>query len=219
MLKNIRSSLRELNRERKERRYIRNEPQRWAARGYAAPSPAAIKRAVILRNGIPNGIWVETGTYKGDTAALLAQNSSKVYTIEPAQQLFEDAKKRFASTPNVEVIQGISEEIFPQLIPRLSGQVNFWLDGHYSTGVTFQGPTDCPLVEELACIEANLRNFSRVAVLIDDIRYCINPASHQFSGYPKLDVLVDWARKNGLEWHIEHDMFIARTPSPMNMHT
>lgn len=208
---NLRSSLRKLNARRKEMRSLRKEPELWAKRGYAPPSPSFIKHQVILRNGIPDAIWVETGTYKGDTAAVLSDNAKKVFTIEPAHQLFVAAKERFASKPNVEVVHGLSEEVFPQLIPKLTGEINFWLDGHFSTGVTYQGPKDTPIEEELACIEKYLGNFSSVAVLIDDIRYFINPSSHDFTGYPKIDLLVDWAKRNNLEWHIEHDIFVAKT--------
>lgn len=211
ILNNLKSSLRELNARRKEKRSLDNEPKQWAERGYAAPSPSFIKHQVILRNGIPDAIWVETGTYKGDTAAILSDHAKRVFTIEPAQHLFAAAKIRFTSKPNVEVIHGLSEEVFPQLIPKLSGEINFWLDGHFSTGVTHQGPKDSPIEEELACIEKHLDNFSNIVVLIDDIRYFINPSSHDFTGYPKIDVLVDWAKRNDLEWHIEHDMFVAKT--------
>lgn len=202
--------LKKINARRKERRALRKEPELWAQRGYAPPSPAFIKHQVVLRNGITGATWVETGTYKGDTSALLAENSKRVFTIEPADHLFAAAKKRFASKPNVEVIHGLSEEVFPRLIPTLTGDVNFWLDGHFSSGITHQGPKDTPIEEELACIESHIRNFTRLAVLVDDVR-CFNPALPNCAGYPKLDVLVDWARKNHLEWHIEHDIFVAKS--------
>jgi hypothetical protein len=98
-----------------------------------------------------------------------------VYTIEPADHLYEAAKRRFASTANVEVIHGLSEEVFPQLIPKLSGEINFWLDGHFSSAVTHQGPKDTPIEDELDCVEKHIRNFSRFVVLVDDVR-CFNPA-------------------------------------------
>lgn len=197
----------------REQKDKRKQYREWAERRFAAPSPTFVKNEVILRNGIPNAIWVETGTYKGDTSSLLSKGAKKVYTIEPAEQLYLDAKSRFKNSGNVEVIQGISEEVFPKLLPTLSGEINFWLDGHYSTGVTYQGPKDCPLVEELASIEKHLKNFPKIVILIDDVRYCANPSIHQFSGYPKLDVLVDWAHKNNLYWHIEHDTMVIKNPS------
>lgn len=197
----------------KDRKAMRQQYRDWAKRGFAAPSPTFVKNEVILRQGVRNATWVETGTYKGDTSALLSQTAKKVYTIEPAEQLFLEAKERFRNTQNVEVINGLSEQVFPSLLPTLSGPVNFWLDGHYSTGITFQGPKDCPLIEELDSIEKNLNNFSQVVILIDDVRYCVNPEIHQFSGYPKLDTLVEWANKNNLFWHIEHDTMVIKNKS------
>jgi hypothetical protein len=208
-LKKIKSTLSNLNRARKNYRRI-DDFKDWADRNYAAPSPTKVKHQVILRNGLPNATWIETGTYKGDTSALLSKSSKMVYTIEPANALYEAATKRFANTKNIAVINGLSEDIFPTLLPTLTGEMNFWLDGHYSTGITHQGPKDSPVVEELACIEKNIANFSKLVILIDDIRYCANPESHEFSGYPKIDVFVKWANKNNLYWHVEHDTFVIK---------
>jgi hypothetical protein len=194
----------------KDSRSRRSDYRNWAARDYAAPSPSYIKRRVLLRNGIPNATWVETGTYMGETTAFLSEHSNLVFTIEPALQLYEAAKIRFSTKPHVTVIQGISETVFPELIPTLTGEVNFWLDGHFSSGPTHQGPKDTPIEEELACIEKHIKSFSKLVVLVDDVR-CFNPSLPDFSTYPKIDILVDWAKKNNLNWHIEHDIFIART--------
>jgi hypothetical protein len=212
ILKNIKSSLSNLNRLRKEARSV-DEFKAWADRQYAAPSPTKVKHQVILRNGIPNAIWIETGTYKGDTSKILAKNAQQVFTLEPAEILYEAAASRFKAIPNINVIFGSSEEVFPNLLPKVSGEVNFWLDGHYSTGITYQGQQDCPLIEELIQIEKNISNFSQLVIMIDDIRYCINPKIHQFTGYPKIDFFVDWAKNNDLYWHIEHDIFIIKSKS------
>jgi hypothetical protein len=184
----------------------------WRKRQFAAPSPGHIKERVLLRNGIPNAQWVETGTYLGDTTALLSRNARQVYSIEPAPALFEQAARRFRDVPNVKILHGTSEEVFPQLLPTLSGDLNFWLDGHYSAGMTYKGALDTPIAIELACIERNLARFSRMAVLVDDVR-CFDPSIEEFAQYPELDFLVDWARRNRLKWHIEHDIFVARTPT------
>lgn len=206
-LSNIRNKLR-------ARRGQKNEWREWAARSYEAPSPAEIKRAALLRLGGKNATWVETGTFMGDTAALLAKESKGVYTIEPEKTLFELAAARFTGTPHVHVIHGLSESVFPTLLPKLTGHVNFWLDGHYSGGVTHQGPTDCPVRDELLNIENNLSRYDSVAVLIDDIR-CFDPTNPLYKDYPDVDFLVGWARKNNLHWHIEHDIFVAKSKPSM----
>jgi hypothetical protein len=205
MLENLRARIRRA-------KGRKNEELQWALRGYAAPSPSEIKRAVLLRQSTPQSVWVETGTFMGDTAALLAQHCKQVYTIEPEPGLFVQAQARFSGQPKVNVIEGLSEAVFPRLLPTLSGQVNFWLDGHYSGGITHQGPTDCPVREELRHIQENRRHFERLTVMIDDVR-CFDPSVREYADYPPLDELVDWARANRLRWHIEHDIFVARSVS------
>lgn len=182
----------------------------WRKRKYAAPSPHFIKQSRLLRNGFPHATWVETGTFLGHTTSLLAKHAAQVYSIEPEPTLFANAKARFASTGNVEILNGTSEEVFPELLPKVTGDVNFWLDGHYSGGITFQGASDTPIIEELRVISENLGHFRNVCVLVDDIR-CFNPHLPEYATYPSLDVLVNWARAHDMRWHIEHDIFIART--------
>jgi hypothetical protein len=179
-------------------------------RGYASPSPLFIKQNCLLRNGLPNATWVETGTFLGQTTQLLAKHSMHVYSIEPESKLFARAHKLFSKHGNVEILNGTSEDVFPMLLPRIKGDVNFWLDGHYSAGITFKGPKDTPMLDELDSIGRNLDRFGKVCVLVDDIR-CFNPRLPEYTTYPSLHMLVAWAAKHKLDWHIEHDIFIART--------
>lgn len=188
----------------------KNEEFQWIKRGYESPSLLRIKHATLLRIGSKNATWVETGTFLGETTELLAKESKLVFTIEPEPNLFEKAKLRFIGQPHIQVIHGLSENIFPTLLPTLRGNINFWLDGHYSGGITHQGPTDCPVREELSSIEKNLSLYDKVTVLIDDVR-CFNPSIPEYADYPDINFLVDWARKNDLVWHIEHDIFIAKS--------
>lgn len=181
----------------------------WERRKFAAPSPQFIKQTVLLRNGSSGATWVETGTFLGDTTHVLSSAAVRVYSIEPEPTLFANAVKRFETTANVEIINGISEKVFPDLLPKLSGDICFWLDGHYSAGPTYQGPRDTPIVDELDCIEKNIVHFGKMVVMIDDVR-CFDPSNTSYPSYPPIDFLVDWARKNKLNWHIEHDIFVAR---------
>lgn len=156
---------------------------------------------------------METGTYLGDTTSMLAKISNQVYSIEPEKNLYANAIKRFAKIGNVKIINGTSEVVFPGLLPKISGDVNFWLDGHFSGGITFQGKLDTPILEELRQISENLPHYSNVAVMVDDVR-CFNPTVPEYANYPSIDSLVDWAHLNGFEWHIEHDIFVAIKTTP-----
>jgi hypothetical protein len=180
----------------------------WKKRDFANQSPQFIKEKVFERNGIPGGTWVETGTFKGETTAFLSSLGGMVHTIEPAEKYYQRAKKKFSTNGLIAVHNGPSEEILPTLLPTLSGDINFWLDGHYSAGSTFKGNTDCPILAELKSIDINRANFKRVTVLIDDIR-CFGTDDANYADYPSLDELVDWARDNNMTWKIEHDIFIA----------
>lgn len=179
----------------------------WSLRDYQSPSPHFIKQLQIFNNAIPDGIWIETGTYLGETTEFLRSKGFKVYTIEPKQEFFEKAKNKFENFNEVIVLKGLSEQVLPELLPRLQGNINFWLDGHYSGGNTFKGPLDTPILKELDALRKNLNNFKNICVMIDDVRM-FNPNIH--SEYPSIDVIVDWARQNSFLWKIEHDIFIAK---------
>ena len=181
----------------------------WGVASFTSPSPYFIKQACVIRNGLKGSTYVETGTYMGDTTALLGLVAERVISIEPKTKLFQLAQLRFKNSKNIEIMHGTSESIFPTLIPTLKGDISFWLDGHYSAGASYQGMKDTPIIEELNEIGKNLPNLGRVVIMIDDIR-CFDPAIQGFEDYPTKSYLVNWADNNKLAWTIEHDIFIAR---------
>lgn len=186
---------------------------KWSAGGYLLPAPPQVKRSVLRRHHIPGATWIETGTFKGDTTAFLAGFADRVVSLEPAPGLFAAAEARFRGAPHVQIVNAPSETAFPGLLADIDGPVCFWLDGHYSAGSTFQGETDTPIGVEMDAIEAALPRLGPVAVLIDDIRL-FDPENPIHAGYPALDAVVDWARRCGLNWKIEYDIFIATRLTP-----
>src|SRR6266852_4231166 len=181
----------------------------WGDRKFAAPSPHFIKQKVLLRNGLRDATWVESGTFMGDTTSVLSRVAKMVYSIEPEPALFSKAEQKFRNTSNVKIIKGLSDDVFPKLLPTISGNVCFWLDGHYSAGITFKGPKDTPILDELAAVGRHIAQMNKIVVLVDDVR-CFDPSNPEFSAYPPVDVLVDWAKEHNLTWHIERDIFIAK---------
>jgi hypothetical protein len=192
---------------------------RWQLGGFEVPPPAAVKRRVLRRHGIRDAPWLETGTGRGTTAAYLASFAPSVITLEPMPDLFVTASTRLRRRSNVEVRNVSSEEGFAAAANTLGPRINFWLDGHYSGGGTFEGSSDTPVLHELEIISGLLRAGAQVATFIDDARlFAVErseiPSRHR-SGYPPLSTLVSWAQDNGLNWVIEHDIFIARTMAPV----
>ena len=177
------------------------------------PAPPRVKRAVLRRYGATEGTWVETGTYRGDTTAFLARAAQHVYSIEPGPDLARDARERFAADSRVTIVEGLAEDRLAEVLDGIeAGPVSFWLDGHYSAGVTHRGPSETPIRAELAVVEKHLDRLTPVSVLIDDVR-CFDPTNPEYAEYPSRGWLVGWAERNGLVWTIEHDIFAAWTPA------
>lgn len=191
---------------------------RWQANGFTVPPPAMVKRRVLRRAGFPDAPWLETGTSQGTTAAYLASFAPNVITLEPMPDLFASALVRLSRRRNIEVRNVTSEEGFESAARALGNRVNFWLDGHYSGGGTFEGQSDTPILHELDKVGELIRGGTQVAVFIDDVRLFAEERSElpsvERSGYPPLSALVGWAQEHGLSWWIEHDIFVARTRGP-----
>jgi hypothetical protein len=181
----------------------------WVSGKYESPSPHFIKQGVLIRNASPNATWVETGTYLGSTTKKLQKMSARVISVEPQPEFYAYNLNKFRNASNVELHHGTSENVFPDLIPTLSGNLNFWLDGHFSGGNTFKGDSDTPILKELKLISQNLDRFNDVTVFVDDVR-CFAPYKPEYRQYPEVDLLVEWSNSNGLTWTIEHDIFIAK---------
>lgn len=182
------------------------EPILWVKSGFASPSPFFVKKKIFMRHGIKRAPWVETGTYLGDTSSFLSNYfNAEVFTLEPADNFYELAKKRFAHNQKIHVIHGSSETKLESVLKKLDGQVNFWLDGHFSSGATYQGDFDTPISKELELITKYQSSFNKITIFIDDIR-----VFGTLKDYPSLSYLAAWADKNNFAWSIEHDVFIAK---------
>jgi SAM-dependent methyltransferase len=143
---------------------------RWYLHGRPAPPPPSVKRAVLRRHLRAHRlkVFVETGTFLGETAAALAPMAAKVVTIELSSELVDVARRHLARAKNVSVFHGDSALLLPSVLADLHEPALFWLDGHYSEGNTARGLTDTPVREELAAI---LRHASGGhVILIDDAR-------------------------------------------------
>ena len=168
----------------------------------------SLNQSTLMRHSPGDAVWVETGIYLGETTRFLAKKFSFVYTIEPSSECCRLARKRFRSFSNIELLAGTSEDVLQPLLKKIESQsICFWLDGHFSAGIAFEGQAKCPVLHELGVIEASLSKFKKVTVFIDDVR-C---AQGDPDNYPSLDVYVNWARQNSLMWTVENDIFIAMT--------
>lgn len=129
-----------------------------------------VPRELALRLQAAHGIdtFVETGTYKGQTAVWAGANFKQVYTIEGWQEYYDRTSQANAAMENIEFVFGDSRKRLPEVLKRLDKPALIWLDAHYlgNSMVSAGTPGECPLLDELKAIKKNrMRHF----ILIDDL--------------------------------------------------
>lgn len=112
-------------------------------------------------------IFVETGTYKGKTTRWAAEHFEIVHTIEAAEPFYKRYSKELEQLGNVVTHFGDSRTTLGRVENMIGNQpALFWLDGHWSGGVTAGEQEECPLIEELLAI----RHRRGDVIMIDDAR-------------------------------------------------
>ena len=175
----------------------------WNQNGRPVPPPQIFKSKIIKLYARKFEIktFVETGTYMGDTVQECKRLFSQIYSIELDTQLFKNAVKRFQTVGHISIVNGDSGEKIFEILKTLDKPCLFWLDGHYSEGVTAKGELNTPIIKELTHIlDHKLDNH---VILIDDAR-CFNGKDD----YPTLDELKNFvADKNPvLQFSVEDDI-------------
>jgi len=147
---------------------------------------------------------IETGTYYGHTAAVLARMFDEVVTVERSDQFYERASAVLWPLPNVEQVKGHSAQALTTIDARPGGTL-YWLDAHSSGGETAGGDDPCPLLAELDAIGAG---DPRDCLLIDDAREFAAPPDDR---WPTLVQVLDELRRMRPEHHVTvvHDLIIA----------
>lgn len=146
--------------------------------------------------------FVETGTYLGDTveAMKLMGFFKSIQSIELSVDLYNKAKEKFSQYSEIVIHQGDSGKIIGNIIPDDGQSVLFWLDGHYSGGITAQGDVNTPIENELKIIANKKVN---CVIIIDDAR-CFG-IEKDYPPIDQLNVLVDQLFPNA-SFKVENDM-------------
>lgn len=158
----------------------------WKYRlGRPAPPPHVIKQQTIKKYAkkYKTQVFIETGTFLGDMIDAVKNTFTEIHSIELGHELFVNAQKRFSSMNHIQIHEGDSAYVLPQLLEKIHEPVLFWLDGHFSGGITAKGELETPVNKELESIlNHQVKNH---IILIDD--------AHCFTGkddYPT----IDWVR-------------------------
>lgn len=126
----------------------------------------SVKIKCILDNSIYKSNFVETGTYFGDTISFIHESFDKCYTIELSNDLYKYNVDKFSKYENITFINGDAGKILKQLIFDIDGPIVYWLDGHFSGGITAKSDSNTPILAELNAIIS--RNNERDIIFIDD---------------------------------------------------
>lgn len=148
-------------------------------------------------------IFIETGTYEGIMAHAIAPHVKQIYTIELDEKLHEFAKKNLKDKDNVHLFIGDSSVVLPEILWVIKKPCLFWLDAHYSGGITAKGDTETPILKELETI---LKSPYDHIILIDDARLYTGEGD-----WPSLDELRTVIRKAHPDWVFEVEDDIIRT--------
>jgi len=184
----------------------------WVNDGRPVPPPHIVKQRTIrsFAEKFGSKILIEIGTYYGDMVEEMKGNFNQIYSIELSEELYEKAKKRFDGEENVRIIHGDSGIELGRLVGRIEEPALFWLDGHYSAGVTARGDKDTPIYEELTHIFNS--HLSKYVIIIDDARCFGNDPA-----YPSIKELSDFIKAKRPAAQIEvKDDSIRIIPSKVN---
>lgn len=161
----------------------------WRKSGKAgAPPPHIIKEQIIREYAkrFSTPVLIETGTYFGDTVYAMRKRFRRIISIELDEALYRRAKTRFKNFAHVAILHGDSAELLPTILREEKARCLFWLDGHYSGGLTAKGQYETPVLEELKHIKSAGDDH---IILIDDARL--------FQGkndYPTIESLESFVR-------------------------
>jgi hypothetical protein len=145
-------------------------------------------------------LFVETGTFHGDTVEAMRELFARIISVELDTELHQQNVDRFRGYRHIELIRGDSGQVLERILPLIGEPALFWLDGHYSGVGTARGETDTPVLKELGHILTDSA-FCHV-VIIDDARcFGTDPA------YPSLPSLVEFvrSRKNRVSITVAND--------------
>ena len=163
------------------------EVRRWRAGGQTGPTPHAIKQSVVLEYARRHRLstLIETGTYLGDMVWAMRHKFDEIHSIELDPALAGRARKRFARYKHITIHEGDSAVMLPQVARTIGGPALFWLDGHYSGGITAKSTLETPIAKELRFLLKERPQED--AILIDDARMFVGDGD-----YPTVDEIGQW---------------------------
>ena len=142
----------------------------WEKDHNHTPVPHNVKQETIKKcaQKYSLNIFIETGTYLGRMIESVKNDFEIIKSVELSKNLSLRAQKKFVNYPNIEIIQGNSGEKISDILEKLNQPALFWLDGHFSGGITAKAEIETPILNEVKKIlEHPIKSH---LILIDDAR-------------------------------------------------
>ena len=95
--------------------------RQWEKKGAVAPMPNLGKQQVVIEyiKKFSPAVFIETGTYKGKMVYAVMPYINQIYTIELDQRHYQNARRRFSGYSNINVLQGQSGEVLPEVLKNI----------------------------------------------------------------------------------------------------
>jgi hypothetical protein len=171
--------------------------KKWITNGKIPPPPQEYKHQIIRIFAQKHNckIFIETGTYKGETLYTMKDFFDELHSIELSDLLYKKALGVFRGIPHVSLIHGDSGKQLKLLLKKIKHPALFWLDAHYSGGITVKGKQETPIMSEVKTIFShNLKH----TILIDDARCFVGK-----NDYPTLEQLAGIVKRSTKYNHFE----------------
>ncbi|PPK87989.1 hypothetical protein CLV84_0951 [Neolewinella xylanilytica] len=181
-----------------KRRKDAKELQQWEESGQPVPPPHAVKQRTIrsVHQRFPYTTFVETGTFMGDMVEAQRKHFARIFSVELSKPLFIRAVKRFRGDNHITILQGDSGKVLRSVVPELQEPAIFWLDGHYSGGVTALGESVSPILAEIETILSDTLHDH--VLLIDDARLFVGDEN-----YPDLETVTALVHRLDTNYRID----------------
>lgn len=135
-----------------------------------SPSSSKIKQRLVIQLAKENKIrvFIETGTYIGKMLEAVNKYFDILYSIEIDKKLYDFCKKKFSDNKKINLLYGNSANTISKVLSKVKSPSLFWLDAHFSGGITSRGKNKTPIEMELKTILKNW-NLGNI-ILMDDAR-------------------------------------------------
>jgi hypothetical protein len=148
------------------------------------------KLLAFLTRELPLKVFVETGTFKGDSLEIARRFFERAHSVEASPELHQQAQARFQAEKDVHLHLGDSPSFLRKHQKEFAAEATlFWMDAHWCNADKTSGEnSQSPLLGELAAIGSLHRDS---VLLVDDARLylCAPPAPHRFDNWPDLHAI------------------------------